>query len=117
MTTMAWLGPMIDVRPLFAGQRRAYLELLHELDDHDWQRPTACPGWDVKDIAAHVLGGYTGRLPAWRDDFQVPHPAHGESFSSLINRINQKWVSASRRISPKLLTHLSSEVSEQIVES
>lgn len=116
MTAMSWLGPVIDVRPLFAGQQRAYLELLHGLDDHDWQRPTICPGWSVKDIAAHLLGGYIGRLSGQRDHYQVLHPADAEPLPAFINRINEEWVSATRRISPQLLTYLSSSISEQIVE-
>jgi uncharacterized protein (TIGR03083 family) len=116
MSDMSWLGPVIDVRPLFAKQQSAYLELLRGLNDQDWQRLTICPGWTAKDIAAHVLGGYVGRLSVWRDDFQALRPTDGEAFSAFINRINDEWVTAARRISPQLLTDLSSSVGDQIVE-
>src|SRR6266536_1896274 len=55
MTDVSWLGPPIDVRPLFAKQQAAFIDLLRHLDTEQWAQPTICPGWDVKDIAAHVL--------------------------------------------------------------
>jgi uncharacterized protein (TIGR03083 family) len=30
--------------------------MLLDLSDHDWSRPTECPGWDVRAMAGHVLG-------------------------------------------------------------
>lgn len=116
MSDVPWLGPAIDVRPLLVKQQRAYIEFLHGLSDQDWQRPTVCPGWTVKDIVAHVLGDHIGRLSIWRDDFQLVQPSTNESFSAFIHRINDEWVTTTRRISPRLLTELSSSVGDQIVE-
>jgi uncharacterized protein (TIGR03083 family) len=31
-------------------------ELLQSLDQQDWATPTACPDWDVRQMAAHMLG-------------------------------------------------------------
>ncbi len=31
-------------------------ELLQSLDQPDWATPTACPDWDVRQMAAHMLG-------------------------------------------------------------
>ena len=31
-------------------------ELLRSLDDHSWEAPTVCPEWDVRQMAAHMLG-------------------------------------------------------------
>ena len=67
MTDTSWLGPPIDVRPLFAGQQAAFIALLRGLRPGQWARPTVCPGWDVKDIAAHVLGDHVrAAVPAPR---------------------------------------------------
>lgn len=30
--------------------------LLRDLDTEDWERPTDCPGWNVRAVAGHVLG-------------------------------------------------------------
>ncbi len=34
----------------------AFTVLAGELDDADWERPTGCPGWSVRDVVAHVVG-------------------------------------------------------------
>lgn len=39
-----------------SGQYAAMLQLLGQLDDADWARPTDCTEWAVRDIAAHVTG-------------------------------------------------------------
>jgi uncharacterized protein (TIGR03083 family) len=33
-----------------------YLDVLRALDPEDWARPTDCPAWDVRAMAAHNLG-------------------------------------------------------------
>ena len=61
MTTIA---PLADTRriekaeaPLLAGaEHDRFIELLRNLDAGDWTRQTDCSRWDVRDIAAHVLG-------------------------------------------------------------
>ena len=55
---------MIETLHLFPGERAALLELLEEPDFEEWDAPTACPGWSVKDVAAHLLGDDVGRLCA-----------------------------------------------------
>lgn len=41
---------------LAAAEHRRFEELLRSLDPGDWSRPTACPAWDVRAMAGHVLG-------------------------------------------------------------
>jgi hypothetical protein len=102
MTDTSWLGPPIDVRPLFAGQQAAFIALLRGLRPGQWAQPTVCPGWDVKDIAAHVLGDHVGRLSRHRDGYSPLRPRDGEPFPAFLDRINTEWVIASRRLSPRL---------------
>jgi len=117
MTDISWLGPAIDVRPLFAEQHAAFIDLLRQLAADEWLTPTICPGWTVKDIAAHVLGDHVGRLSMHRDGdhFRVLHPRGDEPFTVYLDRVNEEWVDAARRISPPLLIDLLSTVGEQIV--
>jgi uncharacterized protein (TIGR03083 family) len=116
MTDTSWLGPPIDVRPVLAEQQVAFIDLLRRLDTDEWAKPTICPGWSVKDVAAHVLGDHIGRLSIHRDGFHVLHPREGEAFPAFLDRINDEWVTAARRISPPMLIELLSAIGNQIVE-
>ncbi|GAA1556490.1 maleylpyruvate isomerase family mycothiol-dependent enzyme [Actinomadura kijaniata] len=116
MIDVSWLGSPLDVRPLFGAQHAAFIDLLRGLRDQEWSHPTVCPGWDVKDIAAHVLGDHIGRLSIHRDGFQGLRPHADEAFAAFLNRINDEWVTAARRISPPMLIDLLSSTGDQIVE-
>lgn len=37
------------------AERAALVEVLAGLSEEDWQRDTLCPGWTIKDVAAHVI--------------------------------------------------------------
>ncbi|XRQ04450.1 maleylpyruvate isomerase family mycothiol-dependent enzyme [Actinomadura welshii] len=111
----ARLGPPIDVRPLFGEQQAAFIDLLRGLGAEEWALPTVCPGWTVKDIAAHVLGDHAGRLSMLRDDYRALRPRDGERFPAFLDRINDEWVTAARRISPPLLVELLDSVGDQVV--
>jgi len=41
---------------LAATEYQRFVALLRHLGEPDWSRPTECPGWDVRAVAAHVLG-------------------------------------------------------------
>ena len=116
MTDTAWLGPPIDVRPLFAEQQRAFLDLLRDLDTDEWIRPTVCPGWNVKDVATHVLGDHVGFLSIQRDGFQVLFPSEQEAFPAFLDRINSEWVRAAMRLSPPMLIDLLAHFGDQVVD-
>ncbi|WP_312881586.1 maleylpyruvate isomerase family mycothiol-dependent enzyme [Actinomadura alba] len=115
MTDSSWLGPPINVQPLFPKQQTAFIELLGSLEPDEWIRPTACPGWNVKDVAAHVLGDHIGRLSMHRDRFHVLRPSDGEAFPAFLDRINDDWVTAASRLSPAVLTDLLSFIGDQVV--
>jgi hypothetical protein len=77
----------------FAPLQVKLLGLLADLSEDDWARPTAAPGWSVKDVAAHLLGGDIGILSRRRDGFRPSSTtvgAHSE-LVDLVNRLNQEW--------------------------
>src|SRR5690348_8758120 len=41
---------------LAATEYQRFADLLRALRPGDWARPTGCPGWDVRAMAAHALG-------------------------------------------------------------
>ena len=52
---------------LFPARHMALMVLLRGLTPEEWQRPTACTGWTVRDVAVHLLGDDIGKLSAARD--------------------------------------------------
>ncbi|MEU2790148.1 maleylpyruvate isomerase family mycothiol-dependent enzyme [Streptomyces sp. NPDC007100] len=99
----SWLGTPIDARPLFAPEQAALMSTLRGLAPADWGRE-AVPGWSVRDLAAHLLGDFYGRLARDRDGHpDGPAFAPGETLERFIHRINQEWVEACRRVSPAAL--------------
>ncbi len=108
-------GPIL-VAHLFPELLDALLDLLGSLSAEQWQRPTACAGWSVKDVAAHLLGGDVGVLSRQRDGYR---PSGAEEIRgwddlvALINRLNAQWVAAAGRLSPRLLTDLLAFTGEQ----
>jgi uncharacterized protein (TIGR03083 family) len=95
----------ILVADRFPALRAELLDLLAELGEDDWNRPTAAPQWSVKDVCAHLLGGDVGIISGRRDRFRLPGPSvkDHQHLITFINRINAEWVRAAQRISPQLL--------------
>lgn len=90
---------------LFPLERDALLQLLISLSEEDWEQPTICPGWSVKDIVLHLLGDDIGLLSRKRDSFSQPNAPRLTSWDELvtfINQNNERWVEATRRISPQI---------------
>jgi uncharacterized protein (TIGR03083 family) len=94
----------IAVVDRFPPLRQHLLELLAGLSEDDWARPTAAPRWSVKDVAAHLLGGDVGILSRKRDGFTQPRVY--SNLVDLVNELNEEWVLATRRLSPRLLREL-----------
>src|SRR5580704_1621535 len=92
----------------FAPLRTQLLTIFASLCEDDWARPTAAPRWCVKDVTAHLLGGDIGILSRSRDGSSPPGSAVGSytELVDLVNRLNQEWVVAARRMSPRLLREL-----------
>jgi uncharacterized protein (TIGR03083 family) len=95
---------VVDLFPEVLGE---LVELLTGLSAEEWNKPTACPGWSVKDVALHLLGVEVGNL-AWRRDGHATGVSlvGWEELVTFINAWNQEWVQVARRISSRLLIDL-----------
>jgi uncharacterized protein (TIGR03083 family) len=110
--TDATLAPLEPVwtAELFPPLGEDLVALLRSLPGEDWARPTVCSAWSVRDVIAHLLDTALRRIAADRDDFVLP-PGEGEvtdyrSLVGFLDRLNAEWVTAQRRLSPRLLTEL-----------
>lgn len=92
---------------LFPPLRAELLMVLRSLSADEWQRPTVCAGWNVKDIAQHLLADDMGFLSRNRDNYRLDADVDSwESLVAFINDLNDVWVRATRRLSPRLLCDL-----------
>ncbi len=95
---------MIETAHLFAPLHQQLLTLLDSLTPTDWSRPTACPGWTVHDIAAHILDTQLRLLSIGRDGHRLAPPT--TDLNTFLNGLNATWVTAAQRLSPRVLTDL-----------
>ncbi len=108
-TDLVPCGP-IHVADRFAPLGGELLALLRGLEPAAWQAPTVCPGWSVRDVAAHLLDTALRRLSFGRDRMPLVPPAEPiDSYAGLVsflNRLNRDWVEAFRRVSPAMLVEM-----------
>jgi uncharacterized protein (TIGR03083 family) len=72
----------------------AIVELTEGLAPDDWDRPTACPGWSVKDIVSHVIG--VEAMLLGRPTPQVTLPDDLPHVRNDMGRVNEQWVESYR---------------------
>ncbi len=100
------VGP-IFVAHLFAELHQLLVALLRGLEEEQWESPTVCGSWTVRDVAAHLLDGDLRRLSFQRDGLpllQPDEPITGyHSLLRFLDQLNADWVRAARRLSPAVL--------------
>jgi uncharacterized protein (TIGR03083 family) len=99
--------PPFDVAPLFLTERARLGELLGALEPADWQRPSPCPGWTVLGLCAHLAGDDLGFLARHRDAYYgTPGPPGETEFIAWLDGMQDEWVRAARRLSPRIVADL-----------
>jgi uncharacterized protein (TIGR03083 family) len=102
-------SPVEAVAALFEIERARLLDLLKDLEEQDWQRPSPCPGWTVLGLASHLLGDDFGILARLRDNYMGTASPEGLSegeFIDWLDELQMEWVRAARRVSPRLVVEL-----------
>ncbi len=89
-TPEALLGDLQDVWTSIEG-------LLVSLDDEDFDAPTACPGWTVGDVVAHVVGTELMMAGDPAPVVEVPDLPH---LRNEIARANEAWIVERRSWTP-----------------
>lgn len=70
------------------SERRALADLLAGIDEAQWEHDTLCPGWTVKDIAAHVI---SNPQIGWRHLGGMAARNLGRSYNAMIAREVVLW--------------------------
>jgi uncharacterized protein (TIGR03083 family) len=104
------MTPPILTAHLFPEVSARLVELLRALSADDWRRPTVSSRRTVHDIAAHLLDGSLRRLSFQRDGYRPDdprtRPAVEERLVDFLNRLNDEWETAARRLSPRVLVDM-----------
>lgn len=93
--------------------------LLRSLRPDEWHLPTVSSKRLVRDIVAHLLDGSVRRLSMQRDRYTSPPPNgpnRGETLLDYLNRLNNSWEQATRRLSPNVMIDLLEVADRQYVE-
>lgn len=103
---------------LFPELRQHLLSLLESLREEEWHRPTAAGKWNVKGVALHLLAGDIGNLSRRRDRHALPAGdlSNWKELVAFINALNESWVVAGQRISPRVLCDLVAHMGPQMDE-
>lgn len=87
-----------DIASAYAQERDLLLHDLAQLGEREWAHPSWCPGWDVRDVVAHLMmpyelgvAGVIGRMFTSRFSF---------------DRLALKWARSDRRTPTRLLRAL-----------
>ncbi len=99
---------MIQTQHLFKPLDTKLIELLRSLSNEDWNKSTIAPLWTVKDIASHLLDTNIRALSSG-DNYRLKPNVEIKSYQDLVdylNKLNADWVTATKRLSPQILTDL-----------
>jgi uncharacterized protein (TIGR03083 family) len=96
------------------------MELLRNIAPQDWSRPTLAQAWTVRDIVAHILDGQIRRLSCQRDRHPLtpaasPIAGYGD-LVKFLNDLNEDWIRAARRMSPRVLMQFLELTGPQVAE-
>ncbi|MBF6213188.1 maleylpyruvate isomerase family mycothiol-dependent enzyme [Nocardia puris] len=98
---------------MLAQERAELIELLHDLSDEDWETPSLCAGWRVRDVVGHLLSDniapvdYAGivlrhRFAVDRVNETLVGKARSLSTAELVDRFEHRTGKLSR-FAPKLV--------------
>ncbi|GAC1572058.1 MAG: maleylpyruvate isomerase family mycothiol-dependent enzyme [Candidatus Dormibacteria bacterium] len=82
-------SPSDDTVAELRGVWSSIAELGSGMDDRQWQSPTGCPGWEVRDLVAHMVGTELSLAGENPPAAPAQYPAH---VLNEIGKFNERWV-------------------------
>jgi len=74
-------------------------ELLGELSDDEWHRPSPLPGWSVQDNVSHIVGTEAMLAGETGPDIEIDRDAN-DHIRNDIGVFNEQWVESLRTVPP-----------------
>jgi uncharacterized protein (TIGR03083 family) len=108
--------PPVDLRPLISAERAELLSFLRSLDNSGWAASTANTGWNVHDVALHLLGSDLGRFGPRPSGAAREGRMRFDDLAELIESSNEDWVRAARRIAPVVTVELLAFIGPKVDE-
>ena len=62
----------MNISTAIAAERTELAAMLDDLSPAQWDAPSLCAGWRVREVAAHMSMGFRYRLPIWRSSSSRP---------------------------------------------
>lgn len=94
------------------------MTLLGLLSAPEWEAPSICGSWRVRDVGAHLLDTMLRRLSLARDGSPPPPSerplASYQDLVAYVDQLNAEWVRAARRLSPRVIRDLLSWVGPEV---
>lgn len=112
--------PPWDYPGLFLAERARLSDLLADFGPADWDRPSPCPGWTVLGLCSHLVGDDLGILARHRDGHfgtASPDGASESEFIAWLDDLQDEWVRAARRLSPRIVAGLLAWAGPQVAET
>jgi uncharacterized protein (TIGR03083 family) len=108
-------GPAADA--LGRSVYSALLADLAQLTAADWQRPTDCTGWTVRDVVAHLVGAAEGHgsMTVWLSQYVWGMRHRQEYAGSSLDAMNHKQIDDQRALPDAVLPHRLAELSSAAV--
>jgi uncharacterized protein (TIGR03083 family) len=99
------ISPGRDADDLARAVYAAMLTDLTDLTDDDWQRPTDCTGWTVRDMVAHLAGAADGHgsLPVFMSQYAWGLRHRNDFGGSGLDAMNQKQINDQRDLADTAL--------------
>jgi len=99
----------VDALPVMEQERTEFVRFLESLTAEEARTPTICDGWTVGDVAVHLLGADLSFLARNRDRKESELGDRADSWDDMVSgldALNQRWVSAGRFLSTRLVAEL-----------
>ena len=74
-----------DYRALHDAENAEFSAYLHTLSVEDWEKPSLCEGWRVRDVVGHIL--YGNELKLWTLPFKLARHGFSSDRSGKVNSI------------------------------